>query len=417
MSNCRYRKVFCVAVFLFLSNIDGTPQLGVDRITPALIAHLTPHCTAPRIGLVTNQTGVGSCGTRTVDILVSRGFIIKKLFAPEHGITGSVRAGQTCDNSCDPVTGIPIISLYRAGGDTIVGGKSINPDDLIDIDLLLFDIQDSGMRHYTYISTLYCVLDAAGKYNIPVVILDRPNPLGAVMEGPLVDDHLRSFIGIAPIPVRHGMTMGELARYFVRYTLAVKPKIFIVVMRGYHREQGLVHFLAPLSPNIQVHDAVKGYSFLGLLGEIAPFDVGVGTPHAFSVITLPCKNPINNKKLWDNISELLKKYGIITNYIQYIKSTTGICYRGVAVTIKDINKVPTVKILHELLKLFKSFGVKLRYNQGFDRAMGIAGFRAHHEGLLNYKQLAKDINGALKKFFERARTIYIYRPWPQLILL
>lgn len=404
-----------VLILLFVSSSIYSVRLGVDRVTPALIAHLTPHCISPRVGLITNQTGISTCGKRTVDILKSRGFNIVKLFAPEHGFAGVIRAGDGCANTKDGVTGIPVISLYRSGGNAVVGGKSINPEDLLDVDLLLFDIQDSGMRHYTYISTLYCVLDAAGKYNLPVVILDRPNPLGAVMEGPLVDDHLRSFIGIAPIPVRHGMTVGELARYFVRYSLLCKPKIFVVVMKEYFRDQGLTHFLAPLSPNIQAHDAVKGYSFLGLLGEIGPFDVGVGTPHAFSVIALVHDSPYNKPIFWKKLIIILKKHTISARPIVYMRDKNK--YTGISLSIADVNKVSTIRVLHDLLNFFKKAGITFLYRKGFDKAIGISEFRDYYEGSIEHKILLKKINTALYVFFEKARKVCIYRPLPQLIFL
>ncbi|MES2181763.1 MAG: exo-beta-N-acetylmuramidase NamZ domain-containing protein, partial [Pseudomonadota bacterium] len=134
----------------------------------------------------------------------------------------------------------------------------------------MFDIQDSGMRHYTYISTLYHAMKVAAQYNKQMVIFDRPNPLGARMEGPVVTQQLKSFISIAQVPLRHGMTVGELAWYFNKYELEKPAELHVVRMHGYDRRARFVaqnELAQPLSPGLRTEQACYGYSFLGLLGE------------------------------------------------------------------------------------------------------------------------------------------------------
>ena len=156
-------------------------KLGYESLTPGHVAALVPQCKTPRLGLVTNHTGVTDQGQRVVDYLLQKGFIITKLFAPEHGISGTILAEKDVTDTKDAKTGLPVISLYK--------NQTGSPADSMfeDIDVILFDMQDSGMRHYTYISTLYQVMRIAAALHKPIIVLDRPNPLGPNMEGPLVE--------------------------------------------------------------------------------------------------------------------------------------------------------------------------------------------------------------------------------------
>ena len=155
------------------------------------------------IALVVNQTSmIGNL--HLVDFLISNKISIKKIFAPEHGFRGEAGAGEKVDNSKDDKTGIPIISVY---------GKNRKPsaEQLADIDIVIFDIQDVGCRFYTYISTLHYIMEACAENNKTLLILDRPNPNGDYIDGPILQPVFRSFVGMDPIPVVHGCTIGELA--------------------------------------------------------------------------------------------------------------------------------------------------------------------------------------------------------------
>ena len=215
----------CFYMFFLSTNIifcynNTQLQLGIETISPTLIQQLQKY----KIGLVTNQTGKDQNNNRTIDILHNKKLNITKIFVPEHGLDGTVKAGSAVSNTVDTATKIPVVSLYQK--DT---GKIITETILNNTDIIMFAIQDSGMRHYTYISTLLRVMEAAQKYNKKVIVLDRPNPLGARMEGPLVEPDLTSFISIASIPLRHGMTIGELARYFNQHVLEkpIQPQFFL----------------------------------------------------------------------------------------------------------------------------------------------------------------------------------------------
>lgn len=162
-----------------------------------------------RVGLITNPTGVDQNVTSIVDLLFNNPNVnLTALYGPEHGVRGSAQAGAYVEQYTDEKIGLPVYSLY---GKT----KKPTPEMLSNVDVLLFDIQDVGARFYTYIYTMALAMEAAKENNIPIIVLDRPNPIsGTKVEGPVLEDKYSSFIGEYPIPVRHGMTVGELAKLF-----------------------------------------------------------------------------------------------------------------------------------------------------------------------------------------------------------
>ncbi len=212
-----------------------------------------------KVGLVTNQSGVNSKGVSTIRILhEAPGIDLVALYGPEHGIDGIAKAGAYVESYTHAELGIPGYSLY---------GQTRMPTEemLSGIDILLYDLQDIGARTYTYISTLnYCMV-AAAKYNVPIVVLDRPNPLGGVIvDGPMLEERFKSFVGVDILPMAHGMTVGEIARYFNRN---IGAKLIVVPMEGYNREMvfqdtGLAWVRT--SPNIPELGAVFGYMATGL---------------------------------------------------------------------------------------------------------------------------------------------------------
>ncbi len=156
-----------------------------------------------RIGIVANQTSLLG-NIHLVDTLKSAGFDIARVFGPEHGFRGNAGAGEEINNNLDPKTGIPVISLYGKK-------KKPLPEDLNGIDIMVFDIQDVGARFYTYISTLTYVMEACAENKIPLIVLDRPNPNGDYVDGPVLEPAFSSFVGLHPVPVVYGMTIGEYA--------------------------------------------------------------------------------------------------------------------------------------------------------------------------------------------------------------
>jgi len=238
-----------------------------------------------RIGLVVNHSArVG--GRHLVDALLEEGIDIAAIFAPEHGFRGDAGAGERIDDASDPASGIPIYSLY---GDT----RKPSPEMLAGLDLLIFDIQDVGARCYTYIATLGLVIEAAGEAGIPIMILDRPNPAGGeYIGGWLMEERFMSFVGPYPIPMAHGLTIGEMARMIVgeRWVeYARKPEIIVVEMEGWRRgmkwpDTGL-EWIAP-SPNLPHFD--NAFLYLGtVLFEGSSLSEGRGTESPFLILGDP----------------------------------------------------------------------------------------------------------------------------------
>ncbi|MDK8182426.1 DUF1343 domain-containing protein [Paenibacillus sp. UMB4589-SE434] len=236
-----------------------------------------------RIGLVTNLTGVNHKLIPTIDIFHQHEHLhVTALYGPEHGIRGDAKEGEAVSSSIDKVTGLPVHSLY---GET----RKPTPEMLRDIDVILFDLQDIGSRYYTYIYTMAYVMEACGELGIPFVVLDRPNPInGITLEGNLVTEECRSFVGLYPIPVRHGLTIGELAQLFVDQ-FGVRCELTVIPMQGWSRqmhfdETGLLW--VPPSPNASGIDMALLYPGTCLI-EGTNLSEGRGTAKPFEVVGAP----------------------------------------------------------------------------------------------------------------------------------
>lgn len=232
-----------------------------------------------KIAVCGNQSSrVGN--SHLVDTLVASGFNVVSIFCPEHGFRGNAEAGAHISSSVDEKTGIPIVSLY---------GRNKKPDlSQSDIELIIFDIQDVGCRFYTYISTLHYVMEAAAENDVEVMILDRPNPNGYFVDGPVLDTTLRSFVGMHPIPVVHGMTIGEYGRMINgEGWLAghLQCKLQVVPMDNYDHNTRYELPIAP-SPNLQTAEAIYLYPSLCLF-EGTPISIGRGTEIPFQVYGHP----------------------------------------------------------------------------------------------------------------------------------
>ncbi len=236
-----------------------------------------------RVGLVTNHTGIDAQGVSDIDRLSEAPEVeLVALFSPEHGIRGDAEGGVTIEGGRDSRTGLPIHSLY---GET----QKPTPAMLEGLDVLLFDIQDVGARYYTYISTMARAMEAAGEAGIPFVVLDRPNPIGgSAVQGNILDPAYSTFVGLYPVPMRHGMTPGELARMFVG-EFGVRADLRVVPVEGWRREMifpetGLPW--VPPSPNMPSVESALHYPGTCLF-EGTPLSVGRGTELAFQVVGAP----------------------------------------------------------------------------------------------------------------------------------
>ncbi len=234
-----------------------------------------------RAGLVTNQAGVDSRGTSDVTRLRDAGVELVALFSPEHGFRGAAEPGAQVASSVDSATGLPIYSLY--------GRTSAPTDAMLDgVDVMLVDLQDAGARYYTYLFTTVEVMRSAARKGIPVVVLDRPDPIGGAVQGNVLDPAFASTVGYLAVPMRHGMTLGELAR-LARADLAVGGDLSVVPVSGWRRsavldETGLP-FIPP-SPNLRTIESLLHYPGLCLF-EGTNLSVGRGTSTPFEQIGAP----------------------------------------------------------------------------------------------------------------------------------
>ena len=250
-----------------------------------------------KVALVGNQTSVVRTGdtivskewkskdklryTHLVDTLLAHGIDIKRVFAPEHGFRGTADAGATIKDGIDAKTGIPIISLY---------GKNKKPFkvQLEDVDIVLFDIQDVGARFYTYISTLHYVMEACAQYNKKIIVLDRPNPNGHYIDGPILEEEHQSFVGMHPVPVVHGMTIGEYAQMINGEKWLdndLQANLEIIKCKNYTHDSSYSIPIKP-SPNLPNDQSINLYPSLCFF-EGADVSVGRGTEMQFQVYGSP----------------------------------------------------------------------------------------------------------------------------------
>ncbi len=259
--------------------------VGANRMDSYL-----PLLKGKRIGLVGNQSSVvfkmneeGSY-THLVDSLLSLDVNLVKVFAPEHGFRGTADAGETIKDGKDSSTGLPVISLY---GDN----KKPKPEQLKDLDLVIFDLQDVGTRFYTYISSLHYVMEACAENNIPLIVLDRPNPNGHYIDGPLLETEHTSFVGMHPIPVVHGLTMGEYAQ-MINGEKWLKNggqcELEVISMENYNHQKQYSLPIKP-SPNLPNDQAINLYPSLCFF-EGTNVNEGRGTPNQFQVFGSPFLN-------------------------------------------------------------------------------------------------------------------------------
>jgi uncharacterized protein YbbC (DUF1343 family) len=329
------------------------------------------------VGVICNHTSLLKDGKHLVDALIGqKNVTVKAIFTPEHGFKGSAEAGEKIDYKNNLYNEVPIISLY---------GKDRKPskENLKDIDLLIFDIQDVGARFYTYISTMFYLLEAAGENNIPVIILDRPNPIGGnYVDGPVLDIKYQSFVGIAQIPVTHGMTVGELANYFVGEKLISSWKnisLKVIQSKNWGREIPN-HFFSKWnspSPNINSLETALVYPGTCLI-EGTNISEGRGTRYPFLQIGAPF---FNSEDIIAKLN-LLKVEGAEIQPFTFIpediegmatnpKFEGKTCY-GIKIMITDPDKFESVKLGVKLLYvLTKLYGSKINFNESsFDKLAG-----------------------------------------------
>jgi len=405
----KYKLRLSFLIILYLLPVSNFAQIITG--TDILFSESQNLITGKNIGVVCNHTALLSNGTHLVDTLINLPKVtLKAIFTPEHGFKGSAEAGELI-NKKSLYKKVPVISLY--GSD-----RKPSKENLKDIDLLIFDIQDVGARFYTYISTLYYVLEAAGENNIPIIVLDRPNPIGGkYVDGPVLDENFKSFVGIAPIPITHGMTVGELAKFFVGEKLinnSDKVGLNVVKCKNWHREipnQFYSKWVSP-SPNINYLETALVYPGICLL-EGTNISEGRGTQFPFLQLGAPF---INSEDVISKLN-LLKVEGAELQSVAFIPEDIdgmatnpkfkGQTCNGIKIKVTDPQKFESVKFGVKLLYVLnKLYGNKLNFTGSFDRLAGNSELRE----LINKKTAPDKIFGSWQKEltkFEKKRINYL----------
>jgi uncharacterized protein YbbC (DUF1343 family) len=273
---------YCLLTVLLFVSMASSAQSSKSKLkTGADQTELyVPYLKGKKVGMVMNATS--TIGNKlSVDSLKSLGIDVQKIFAPEHGFRGDYSNGAKVADGIDPKTGIPLISLY---------GKHLkpSPEDLAGLDILIFDIQDVGARFYTYISTLHYVMEACEENQLELLLLDRPNPNGFYVDGPVLDEKFKSFIGMHPVPIVHGMTMGEYAQMINGegwLNKQVQCKLKIIKVANYTHQTAYEVPIKP-SPNLNTQASIYLYPSLCLF-EGTVISQGRGTYHPFQVLGSP----------------------------------------------------------------------------------------------------------------------------------
>jgi uncharacterized protein YbbC (DUF1343 family) len=285
-----FKKFFIVCILIGLNSFAFSQKLAITTgkdIYPKDIKtgaeqteNYFPMLTGKNIAVVANQTSMIK-NVHLVDSLLKAGLKIKKVFCPEHGFRGQAEAGEKVGNVKDEKTGIPVVSLY---------GKGYKPQkkDLKGIDIIVFDIQDVGARFYTYISTMTYVMEACAENNITFLILDRPNPNGFYVDGPVLEKGYKSFIGLHPVPIVHGMTIAEYAKMvngerWLKDSLICK--LFYVLVKGYDHT---MYYQLPVRPSPNLPDMRSIYLYPSIcLLEGSKLSIGRGTEKPFQLVGYP----------------------------------------------------------------------------------------------------------------------------------
>ncbi|OGR85568.1 MAG: hypothetical protein A2901_01895 [Elusimicrobia bacterium RIFCSPLOWO2_01_FULL_54_10] len=395
------RAIFISVLMLSSQALWAKVMLGIDVLEKNKFDLLE----GKSVGLITNHTGVNGQGKSTIDILSKApGVKLVKLFSPEHGIRGDALHGQTVVDGKDPVSGLSVLSLY---GRT----QRPTPEMLNGIDVLVFDIQDIGTRFYTYTTTLAYALEEAAKAGIEFIVLDRPNPItGSIVEGEPLDDSINHFTAYLRVPVRHGMTVGELANWHCK-TKGLKVKLTVVMMQGWQREMwwentGLK--FRPTSPNIRTVTAATLYPGIGGF-EATNLSVGRGTSRPFEVFGAPW---LNAKVLVSRLS-FFRTPGFEFQSADFKPKSdlyAGEECQGIKVILKDREAARPVDLFVVIFTALQELHPK-KFKARWDEMPRITG-SDRFEDMLERGQSAETINtqwrDEAQKFIEKRKEYLLY---------
>lgn len=340
--------LLCLLFICALQTNAERIYLGIDTLQQSGFSAIA----GKRVGLLTHPAGVNRDGVSSIEVLRrAKNVKLVALFGPEHGIYGNEKANVPVDDKIDPRTKLPVYSLY---------GKYRKPAPamLKGLDALVIDLQDVGVRSYTYVSCMRYAMEACFENGVEVVVLDRPNPLGGLkVDGPPLDHEWRSYVGAFHVPYVHGLTIGELAQV-AKYTsgnmqvsnaVRQKGKLTVIKMRGWHRamlwpQTGLQW--KPTSPYIPNLSAVLGYAMTGLGAQVGGFSHGIGTPYPFRLLRFKGKSSTELQQ-----ALLAKQIPGMSFRILRTQSAAGATVEGVYVNVSDWSKVRPTEISFHMMQL------------------------------------------------------------------
>lgn len=383
-------------------------RLGIENMSDKFLRSVINNNDFPlRIALLTNHAAQDQFGNRNIDIILSRGINIKKIIAPQHGYWGDIASGVSVKNSKDKTTDIPILTVHD---------RQLKSADIADVDIVFFDLQDVGIQHYEYVRLLLRLMEVAAAEQKMVVVFDRPNLLGGGIEGVCMSPNMAvDESGIFAVPMRYGMTIGELALYYHRHVMHKKGDLQVVPMAHYHRQAVAYKPISgKLSPNISSIEACLGYSFLGVLGEVAPFDIGIGTTMAFRCILLP-EHLHFPKHKWYELREILHELGVESSFYRYLSKRKKIYCSGLRICVHDVNNFSLFKVLVTTLSFFKQEGVALTFSDHFSTIPGMNLVKGCVEGYISQTNYEEEMQRSMNQFFASAVSSCIYYPLPKVI--
>ena len=404
------RQLRLILLFFILLPCVAAPStflLGIDVFIEGYIHLVKDH----RLGLITNQTGKDSNGEATVDLLHRHPQVnLVALFAPEHGIRGTLKAGENVPGSTDSKTGLPIFSLY--------GGNDHRPPRVaLDmVDTVIYDIQDVGSRAYTYIWSMAEAMAAAGETRKNFIVLDRPNPLScSQFDGPITEKQWLSFIGLYPIPRVYGMTVGELARYLNREH-QLNCRLTVIPMAAYTRTTTWHNInlnWIPPSPNIPSVESAMCFAATGTIGVLGNVHIGIGTEQPFQIFGAPW---LDNAHAVEYLNTR-KLRGVKFTPFQF-HSTSGLFMgenvNAVKINVRDVSRfLPATTELTILDYLHRFYPNDFRWAhdklKAFDKAMGTSRIRNGITTGRKVEELKAIWKGDLTSFRIKRQPYLIYQ--------
>jgi uncharacterized protein YbbC (DUF1343 family) len=384
------RRIWLLSVFLLVfSSCDAQKTNLKVTVGAEQLDQLLPLLTNKRVGLVVNNTAlVGK--THLVDTLVARGVQVKKIFGPEHGFRGDAADGEHVTDAVDAKTKVPVVSLY---------GKNYKatPEQVQDLDILIFDIQDVGARFYTYISTMHYLMETCAENNKKLIILDRPNPNGSYVDGPIREEEFKSFVGMHPIPITHGMTIGELAQMINGEGWLAggkKCELEIITLKNWkHTDEYLLS--ARPSPNLPNNQAIRLYPSLCLF-EGTVISLGRGTPTPFQILG----NPELKDMPYTFTPVAMKGYSLEPPH------KDKLCYGIDLRTITPPQKID----LHYLIMFYQKYPDKEKFFTAyFDKLAGTARLKQQIKDGLTEEQIHASWKPGLDDFITKREKYLLYK--------